>query len=342
LIRAHHELTNSGITTRDATTLTGIARCTAARDKARPTATDPALTTAVRSPENRLTNTERRAVLDVLCSDRFVDQSPLEVYAQLLDEGIYLCSVSTMYRILRENTQVKDRRRQARHPARACPELVATAPRQVYTWDITKLPGPIKGTYFDAYVMIDIFSRYIVGAHVQTHESGLLAAEMMTEIFAVHGIPNVVHADRGTSMTSKTVATLLADLEVTRSHSRPRVSNDNPYSESLFKTLKYGPMWPERFASIHHARNVVDSFTAWYNHEHRHTGIRLHTPADVHFGLARQKATERAAVLAQARVRHPERFGTADTPKILNLPADAWINKPATEPDRPGADQAAA
>ncbi|WP_435043193.1 IS3 family transposase [Rhodococcus aetherivorans] len=344
LMHAHHELTESGVTTRDATTLTGIARCTAARDKARPTATDPAATTAGRTPENKLTEAERRGVLDVLCSARFVDRSPLEVYAQLLDEGIYLCSVSTMYRILRENAQVSERRRQARHPARVCPELVATAPRQVYSWDITKLPGPVKGTYFDAYVMIDIFSRYIVGAHVQTHESGLLAAEMMTEIFAVHGIPNVVHADRGTSMTSKTVATLLADLEVTRSHSRPRVSNDNPYSEALFKTLKYGPMWPERFASIHHARNLVDSFTAWYNHEHRHTGIGLHTPADVHFGLAGRKATERAVVLARARAQHPERFGKAGTPKILDLPTDAWINKPAAEPDpdQPDVDQVAA
>lgn len=166
----------------------------------------------------------------------------------------------------------------------------------------------------------------------------------MTEIFAVHGIPNVVHADRGTSMTSKTVATLLADLEVTRSHSRPRVSNDNPYSESLFKTLKYGPMWPERFASIHHARDFVDSFTSWYNHEHRHTGIGLHTPADVHFGLAGQKATARAAVLAQARAQHPERFGMAGTPKILDLPTDVWINKPVTEPNEaePDTDQAAA
>jgi putative transposase len=333
LIRVHHELTKSGVTTREATTLTGVARGTAARDKARSVTVDPAVATAVRIPENKLTAAERRRVLDVLCSDRFVDRSPLEVYAQLLDAGVYLCSVSTMYRILRENAQVKERRRQARHPARICPEVVATAPRQVYTSDITKLPGPVKGTYFDAYVMIDLFSRYIVGAHVQTHESGLLAAEMMTEIFAVHGIPNIVHADRGTSMTSKTVATLLADLEVTRSHSRPRVSNDNPYSEALFKTLKYGPLWPERFASIHHARNLVDSFTAWYNHEHRHTGIGLHTPADVHFGLAGQKATERAVVLARARTQHPERFGTTGIPKILDLPADVWINKPAANSD---------
>ncbi|QSE87421.1 DDE-type integrase/transposase/recombinase (plasmid) [Rhodococcus pseudokoreensis] len=230
-MRTHHELTDSGVKTRDATRLTGIIRSTAARDKARPAAPDSTAAAVTRTPENKLTDAERRTVLDVLDSDRFVDRAPAEVYAQLLDEGIYLCSVSTMYRILRENAQVTDRRRQARHPARACPELVATAPREVYSWDITKLPGPVKGTYFDAYVMIDIFSRYIVGAHVQTHESGLLAAEMMTETFAVHGIPNVVHADRGTSMTSKTVATLLADLEVTRSHSRPRVSNDNPYSD---------------------------------------------------------------------------------------------------------------
>ncbi|KAF0962830.1 hypothetical protein MLGJGCBP_04044 [Rhodococcus sp. T7] len=318
-------------------------RSTAARHKTdRP---DPhPTTTAVRTPENKLSDRERRHVLDVLCSDRFIDQAPLEVFAQLLDEGTYLCSVSTMYRILRENMQVIDRRRQARHPARACPELMATAPRQVYSWDITKLPGPVKGTYFDAYVMIDIFSRYIVGAHVQTHESSVLAAEMMTEVFTVHGVPNVVHADRGTSMTSKTVATLLADLEVTRSHSRPRVSNDNPYSESLFKTVKYGPMFPERFSSVHHARDFMDSFTSWYNHEHRHTGIGLHTPADVYFGLAAAKADDRAAVLEQARRKHPERFGTAATPKILDLPTTVWINQPEEkrEHDDSDGDQAAA
>ncbi len=212
------------------------------------------------------------------------------------------------------------------------------APRQVYSWDITKLPGPAKGVYY-AYVMVDIYSRYIVGAHVQTHESGLLAAEFMTDIFATHGIPEVVHADRGTSMTSKSVATLLADLDVVRSHSRPRVSNDNPYSESLFKTLKYGPEFPERFGSVHHAREFMDSFVGWYNHEHRHTGIGLHTAADVHFGRAATKAAERAHVLADARRTHPARFGATDPcPKILDLPpTDAWINKPvqdqATEPD---------
>ena len=231
--------------------MTGLVRSTATRRCNAATALTPAVCTepAV-EPANKLTDLERRRVLEVLTSDRFVDLAPLQIYAQLLDEGIYLCSVSTMYRVLAENTLVAERRRLARHPRQVCPELVAVAPRQVYSWDITKLAGPVKGTYFDAYVMIDIYSRYIVGVHVHAHESGVLAKELMEQIFTVHGVPQVVHADRGTSMTSKTVAALLADLEVTRSHSRPQVSNDNPYSESLFKTLKYGPEFPERFGSL--------------------------------------------------------------------------------------------
>lgn len=220
------------MSTRTASAVTGVVRSTAVRRRAAaaaPTPSAPARPT--HPPANKLTPIERRRILDTLNSDRFVDQAPLEVYAQLLDEGVYLCSVSTMYRVLRENAQVSERRRLARHPARTCPELVATAPRQVYSWDITKLAGPDKGRYYDAYVMIDIYSRYIVGVHVHAHESGVLARELMEQIFAVHGIPQVVHADRGTSMTSKSVASLLSDLEVTRSHSRPRVSNDNPYSD---------------------------------------------------------------------------------------------------------------
>jgi transposase InsO family protein len=255
----------------------------------------------------------------------------LQIYAQLLDEGVYLCSVSTMYRVLAQNALVAERRRLARHPAQVCPELIATAPRQVYSWDITKLAGPVKGTYFDAYVMIDIYSRYLVGVHVHTHESGVLAKELMEQIFTVHGVPQVVHADRGTSMTSKTVAALLADLEVTRSHSRPRVSNDNPFSEALFKTLKYGPEFPERFGSIWEARQFMDTFANWYNHEHRHTGIGLHTPADVHFGLALDKAADRRTVLTDARARHPHRFGTTHAPKILDLPDSVWINQPVQD-----------
>ena len=220
------------MSTRTASAVTGVVRSTAVRRRAAAAAPTPsAPVRPTHPPANKLTPIERRRILDTLNSDRFVDQAPLEVYAQLLDEGVYLCSVSTMYRVLRENAQVSERRRLARHPARTCPELIATAPRQVYSWDITKLAGPDKGRYYDAYVMIDIYSRYIVGVHVHAHESGVLARELMEQIFAVHGIPQVVHADRGTSMTSKSVASLLSDLEVTRSHSRPRVSNDNPYSD---------------------------------------------------------------------------------------------------------------
>ena len=284
-----------------------------------------------REPANKLGLAERRRVLEVLDSEEFVDQAPLQVYATLLERGVYLCSVSTMYRILAQAGQVTERRRLARHPARAVPELVATGPGQVYSWDITKLPGPDRGVYYDAYVMIDIYSRYIVGAHVHAHEAGVLAEEMMKQIFGIHGIPHVVHADRGTSMTSKSVATLLADLGVTRSHSRPSVSNDNPYSESLFKTMKYAPVFPERFGSIGQARGFMDGFVTTYNHQHHHTGIGLHTPADVHYGHASDVDTQRSAALQTARQAHPERFSTSTDPKILALPQNAWINQPAAE-----------
>jgi putative transposase len=330
----YRELTAAGTTTRSAATLTGVSRATAARQAH---GLNPVVEpVALPVPANKLDPAERARVLTVLNSPRFVDQAPLQVYAQLLDEGTYLCSVSTMYRVLAEQDQVKERRRLARHPARVCPELVATAPRQVYSWDITKLAGPVKGLYYDAYVMIDIYSRYIVGAYVHAHESGPLAVEMMTDTFAIHGIPRVVHADRGTSMTSKTVATLLADLEVTRSHSRPRVSNDNPYSEAWFKTLKYAPVFPERFGCLADARAFLARFVQWYNHDHRHTGLGLHTPADVHYGLTAAKASDREAVLATARSAHPERFTSSTTPKILQVPNAAWINQPA-EPDQPAA-----
>jgi len=277
-----------------------------------------------KTPVNKLSLAERTRVLEVLDSEEFVDQAPLQVYARLLERGEYLCSVSTMYRVLVQAGQVTERRRLARHPARAVPELVATGPGQVYTWDITKLPGPTRGVYYDAYVIIDIYSRYIVGAHVHAHEAGVSAEEMMKEIFGIHGIPTVVHADRGTSMTSKSVATLLADLGVTRSHSRPSVSNDNPYSESLFKTMKYAPVFPERFGSIGGARAFMDVFTTTYNHEHHHTGIGLHTPADVHYDHAATVSADRSATLAAARLEHPERFTTSKDPKILAMPSHAW------------------
>ena len=322
---AYTELTAAGTTTRAAAELTGVPRATAGRRAARPV---PAPRDGV-APANRLSPVERDRVLEVLNSAEFVDQPPAQVYATLLARGVYLCSISTMYRVLAAAAQVKERRRQARHPARAIPELVADGPGQVYTWDITKLPGPVKGVYYDAYVMIDIYSRYIVGAHIHARESAPLAEDMMRRIFGIHGIPAVVHADRGTSMTSKPVAALLADLQVTRSHSRPSVSNDNPYSEAWFKTLKYAPVFPDRFGSLADARAFMDGFVEVYNHDHHHTGIGLHTPADVHYGHASTVAEQRSAALATARATHPERFSTTGDPKILALPADAWINRPS-------------
>jgi transposase InsO family protein len=321
---AYTELVAAGTTTRDAATLTGLPRSTAGRRASRPSP----IAREVVAPANALSEAERARVLEVLTSDEFVDAAPTQVYATLLGRGTYLCSPATMYRILAADALVRERRRQARHPARARPELTATGTGQVYTWDITKLAGPAKGCYYDAYVMIDIYSRYIVGAHVHAHESGPLAEEMIKEVFGVHGIPHVVHADRGTSMTSKTVATLLSDLNVTRSHSRPRVSNDNPYSEAWFKTLKYAPTFPDRFTSLGQARAFLAEFVDWYNHAHHHAGIGLHTPADVHYGLTDQVTATRDATLAAARAAHPERFPSTTGPKILDLPQAAWINKP--------------
>jgi len=326
---AYQQLTGAGTTTRQAAALTGIARSSADRDRLRPSPLRPPR----RPPANALTLTERDQVLRLLDSPQFVDAAPAQIYAALLDQGVYVGSIATMYRILREHRQVKERRRLARHPARARPELVADAPRQVYTWDITKLAGPVKGSYFDAYVMIDIYSRYIVGVRVHARESGPLAESMMREVFDVHGVPHVVHADRGTSMTSKSVADLLEDLTVTRSHSRPRVSNDNPYSEAWFKTLKYAPVFPERFASLAQARAFMTDFVTWYNNCHRHSGIGLHSPADVHHGRHHTARANREDTLVAARATHPERFGTNRLlPKILDLPEQVWINKPEADP----------
>src|SRR4051794_4856980 len=280
LMHAYQELTSAGTTTRDAATMTGIARASADRDRRRPSPSCP--TRSV--PANALGAAEREQILALLDSAQFVDAAPAQIYAALLDQGVYVASIATMYRILREHRQISERRRLARHPARTRPELLADGPRQVFSWDITKLAGPVRGTYFDAYVMIDIYSRYIVGVRVHARESGPLAESMMREVFDVHGVPHVIHADRGTSMTSKSVAELLEDLAVTRSHSRPKVSNDNPYSEAWFKTLRYAPVFPDRFASLAQARAFMTDFVAWYSHAHRHSGIGLHTPAEVHHG----------------------------------------------------------
>ncbi|UQA92576.1 DDE-type integrase/transposase/recombinase [Streptomyces halobius] len=225
-----------------------------------------------------------------------------------------------MYRILSAAGHNGERRRQATHPARAIPELVATGPSQVFTWDITKLPGPDKGIWYHAYVIIDIFSRYIVGHTVERAETAERAEELIRATVERNGIvPETVHADRGTSMTSKKVSQLLIDLGIARSHSRPRVSNDNPYSESQFRTTKYAADYPERFDSLTHAREWMDAFITYYNHEHRHSGIGLHTPASIHFGTAKEVRDQRAAALAEAYERHPERF--ARRPKPPRYPA---------------------
>ena len=327
----YDDLVTAGVRTRDAAALMGLSKATQDRRRSRHRVGPPADPAARPVPVNKLSNAESAELIAVLNSQRFVDRAPPQIYATLLVEGTYLCSISTMYRTLERNRQVKDRRRQATHPPRKVPELQATGPRQVYSWDITKLAGPVKGQYFDCYVMIDIYSRYIVGAHVHNSESAALAVELMKEIFGVQGVPHVVHADRGTSMTSKLVATLLDDLGVTRSHSRPRVSNDNPYSESWNKTLKYAPVFPERFSSLQAARAFMAEFVDYYNHHHRHGGIGLHTPADVHYGLAGDTAQQRSQTLEAARQQHPTRFATTHDPKILELPASAWINEPRNE-----------
>jgi len=331
LTGCYDDLVTAGVRTRDAAALLGLSKATQDRRRSRHQVGPPAEPAARPVPVNKLSDAESAELIAVLNSQRFVDKAPPQIYATLLAKGTYLCSISTMYRTLERNRQVKDRRRQATHPPRKVPELQATGPRQVYSWDITKLAGPVKGQYFDCYVMIDIYSRYIVGAHVHNSESAALAVDLMKEIFGVQGVPHVVHADRGTSMTSKLVATLLDDLGVTRSHSRPRVSNDNPYSEACNKTLKYAPVFPERFSSLQAARAFMAEFVDYYNHHHRHGGIGLHTPADVHYGLAGDTARQRSQTLEAARQQHPTRFATTHDPKILELPESAWINEPRNE-----------
>jgi putative transposase len=283
------------------------------------------------TPRRALKPAERQAVLDVLHETRFVDLAPAEVYATLLDEGRYLCSERTMYRVLAENQEVRERRNQLRHPEYKKPELLATAPNQVWSWDITKLLGPAKWTYFYLYVVIDIFSRYVVGWMVAHRESATLAEKLVGECCQREGIqPGQLglHADRGAPMTSKALALLLTDLGVTKTHSRPHVSNDNPFSEAQFKTMKYRPEFPARFGCIEDARAFCRAFFAWYNEYHRHGGIGLLTPHDVHHGLSQERVVARARVLALAYDAHPERF-TAGRPIPPAEPTEVWINPPA-------------
>jgi putative transposase len=308
----------------------GVARASAFRFWRRKDA--PVPPKAPVKPERALSTAETEQVLLVLRSERFVDLAPQEVYATLLDEGVYLCSIRTMYRILEAHAEVRERRNQAAHVVYAKPELLATRPNTLWSWDITKLKGPMKWSYFQLYVIIDVFSRYVVGWMVADRESSALAKRLIAETIrkqAADPAGLTLHADRGSSMKSKCVALMLSDLGVTKTHSRPHVSNDNPFSESQFKTMKYRPEFPARFGSIEDARAFCVEFFAWYNTEHHHAGIALLTPETVHYGLAESVNLKRNVTLQQAYQLHPERF-VRKPPKPPRLPTAVWINPPAT------------
>jgi putative transposase len=309
----------------------GVARATVYRRRApaRPPAPRP-------TPPRALAPVERQRVLETLDSERFLDQAPAQVHATLLDEGTYLCSPRTMYRVLAAAGEVKERRDQVRRPHYAAPELLATRPNQVWSWDITKLLGPAKWTYFYLYVILDIFSRYVVGWMIAPHESAALAERLIAETCAKQGIAPgqlTLHADRGGAMRSKPVALLLADLGVVKTHSRPYVSNDNPFSEAQFRTLKYCPQFPDRFGSIEDGRAFGQAFFRWYNQDHRHSGLGFLTPAVVHLGQADVVRAHRDRVLAAAYAAHPERFVNGQ-PQSADLPTAVWINPPVKKPTR--------
>jgi putative transposase len=274
-------------------------------------------------------------VLQVLHSDRFVDQAPAQVWAALLDEGRYLCSERTMYRLLSRLGEVRERRDQLTHPRYARPELLAEAPNRLWSWDTTKLLGPAKWTYFYLYVLLDVYSRYVVGWTVQYREAGRIAEQLITQALEQQQVPPgqlTVHADRGSAMTSKPVAFLLADLGVTKTHTRPYTATDNPYSEAQFRTLKYRPDFPDRFGAIEDARAFCRGFFDWYNHHHHHSALGLMTPATVHYGRAAAVYALRARVLSHAYHANPERF-VRGTPVPPQLPTAAWINPPVSGGD---------
>jgi len=284
------------------------------------------------SPARALSPEERTNVRILLNSTRFQDCAPAAIQATLLDEGQYLCSTRTMYRMLEQDGASRERRDQLTHPAYQKPELLATAPNQLWSWDITKLRGPVKWNYFYLYVILDVFSRYVVGWMIAPREAAVLATKLIEETCEKHLIqPDklTIHADRGSSMRSKPVAFLLADLSITKTHSRPYTSNDNPYSESQFRTMKYRPEFPDRFGCIQDARAFCQRFFPWYNDDHRHSGIGMLTPAMVHFGHAPVIREKRQTVLDAAYAAHPDRF-VRRPPIPLPLPKEVWINKPQT------------
>jgi putative transposase len=307
-----------------------------------PASAEPAAPTASQwaKPARALSGEEKEQVRSVLNSERFVDQSPREVYATLLDEGAYLCHWRTMYRVLgayqevrlpaEASAQAGERRNQLRHPAYAKPELLATGPNQLWSWDITKLRGPVTWTYYYLYVMLDVFSRYVVAWLLAERESAALAQELTAAACAKQGIEPgqlTIHADRGSPMIAKSMSMLMSDLGVNESHSRPHVSDDNPYSEAQFRTLKYSPDYPDRFGSLMDARAWCERFFPWYNQEHHHTSLHLLTPADVHYGRAPEKLAQRQRVLERAYTAHPERFVNGP-PTMPTLAAEVWINLP--------------
>lgn len=285
-------------------------------------------------PTRALSDVERAHVLAVLDSERFMDLAPAQVYAKLLEDGEYLCSTRTMYRVLAQAGQVRERRAQRQHPVYVKPQLVATAPNQVWTWDTTKLPGPTKGTYYTLYVILDLFSRYIVGWQVTERESATAAQELIAACCQHQRIVReqlTVHSDRGSPMVAKSTAQLYLDLGVAKSHSRPHTSNDNPYSEANFRTLKYRPDMPGQLGSLQHARQVTRELVAWYNDTHYHSGLALLHPVDVHYGRSTAIIAARQRVLDEAHLRHPDRF-VRGQPTQKAPPAAAWINPPPMDP----------
>ncbi|WP_310569062.1 IS3 family transposase, partial [Gemmatimonas sp.] len=302
--------------------------------RARRRAERPTCALPRRAPPRTLAPVEQQRILDVLHEDRFIDLAPAQVYATLLDEGVYHCAERTMYRLLAAHDEIRERRAQRRHPVYTAPELLATASNQLWSWDITKLKGPTTWSWYHLYVILDVFSRYVVGWMVAPRESALLAERLIAASCAREHIgPNqlTLHADRGSSMVSQPVAHLLADLGVTKSHSRPSVSNDNPFSEAQFKTLKYRPDFPARFGSLEDARAHCVDFFHWYNTEHHHSGLGLHTPFDVHHQLADARNAARADVLTAAYAARPDRF-VHGLPTPRALPTAAWINPPTPRP----------
>jgi len=316
----------SGLTSAVCSALS-LSRASVLRHRAALTAPPPAR--KVRAPSSRaLPDRERDQVLQHLRDPRFADQTPIEVFATLLDEGTYLCSIRTMYRILAAQGEIAERRRQRTHPVYVKPELLAIGPNEVWSWDITKLMGPVKWSYFYLYVILDIFSRRVVGWRVEHTESAAQFKDLFIDAMEKHAVPRdqlTLHADRGGPMKAKTTALMLVDLGVLKSHSRPHTSNDNPFSEAHFKTLKYQPEFPKNFATIDQARAFCRRFFAWYNQDHHHAGIGLMTPDQIHFGQAETVYAARQATLNAAYLTTPERF-VRKPPKPPKIPTAVWIN----------------